>query len=417
MSTLDSLLQYKSQQDAIQQNNASSISKAVDTFNQLRQQGIQNKMSMLQTRLGAAQSGISIGSNGELSYNPSLLNPLSQIMAGAKLQADAKTAENPQLYQMAASAINRLMGNNSSVQPAQGGFQTSQGNIPIGQQQQPSSTSIDSFMPPSTSTTSPSPTQMTPMSASIDPISGLPTVQAKNVQGEAQSAAISKKATDLAGAQSDAEIGQARDGAQMQLIAQSIKNMNNIHKELSEKGFAGNVYGPAAIANLDKIPTKGLQDSLVPPEVQKLAGQFNAARNETLVKVQPILSQQFGQAGSTRIMDSLINLSKGEFGDLNTPHAQFEGQASGSLGSLYRIKLAGDKYLTDLKSQGQSLPKDEKTVTDEIYKRMGDLTPDQNKQLQDMTNNVLGKSSQPPSGAAFFSKSTGKYYDSNKRPL
>lgn len=116
MSTLQALLQYKENQEAQQRATVESISKSVDTFNALRQQGIQNKLGMLTTKISAAQSGIAVGPNGELSYNPSLLNPLSQIMAATKLQADAKTAGNATIYGMAGNAINGLTGNSSSPQ-------------------------------------------------------------------------------------------------------------------------------------------------------------------------------------------------------------------------------------------------------------------------------------------------------------
>ena len=385
MSTLNALLQWKQNQDAIQQNNAASISRAVDTFNQLRQQGIQNKMAMLQTKVGAAQSGIAIGEDGRLSYDPSLLNPLSQIMAASKLQADASQAGNSQVYGMAGDAINRMLGNSQPSSAVPGGFQTSQGVIPVG-----GSPVASPVASPVVSPVAAQSGGLTPMSASTK--SGMSTIESKNIPAEAQAAATTKKATDLAGAQSDAEVSQSRDVAQMGLIAQSMKNMLNIHKELSDKGFAGNVYGPGVISNLNMIPSTSLQNKLVPPDVQNLAGKFTSARNEAVQKVIPMLSQQFGKEGSSRIMDSLLDLAKGELGDLSTPHTQMEGQAEGTLGSLYRIKMAGDKYLADLKSQGQSIPSDEKSVTEGIYSKMGDLTPEQNNQLQAMTKNVLGNS-------------------------
>lgn len=387
--TLDAVLHLIDVRNVQQQQQADNFTKGIDSLNQMQQNIAQNRLTAMNTKVGAAQSGIAIGPNGELSYNPSLLNPLSQIMAGAKLQADAKTAGNPRLYNMAGSAIQRLMGAASgSVQPTQAGFQTSQGMIPVGGGQ--SATDPNSYLSSASASIAPGP--MTPMSASTDPISGLSTVQSENIPAKVASAAATTKATNLAGAQTDAEVSQARDDAQMSLISQSMKNMLNIHKQLSDKGFAGNVYGPGLISNLNKIPTKSLQESLVPPDVQDLAGKFTSARNEAVQKVIPMLSQQFGKEGSSRIMDSLLDLAKGELGDLSTPHSQMIGQASGTLGSLYRIKLAGDKYLSDLKSMNQPIPKDEDTVKNEIYKRMGDLTPKQNSQLQDMTNSVLGKS-------------------------
>lgn len=129
-SALDAILQIRQSEQDQRNLQQQQIMQAFQNFQQSRQFNAQQQLAGLQTKIGAAQSGIAIGPNNELSYNPSLLNPLSQVMMGAKLQADAKTAGNPALYKMAGGAINNLLGDQEQPSTSQAqGFQTSQGTI------------------------------------------------------------------------------------------------------------------------------------------------------------------------------------------------------------------------------------------------------------------------------------------------
>lgn len=119
MSTLSDILQYKEYQDNVQRDNAASIGRAFDTFNQVRQQGIQNQLASLQTRGQLAEGGIGVGPDGSLRRDNSLLNPVQMIMQGAQLQANAKTAGNAQLYNMSGNLLSSMLGGGGQQQQPQ----------------------------------------------------------------------------------------------------------------------------------------------------------------------------------------------------------------------------------------------------------------------------------------------------------
>lgn len=391
-SALEAVLNLKAQEKAQQQQASDNITQAVQMLQQAKQQSIQNQMAALQYKSGLAEKGLKQNSDGSYQYDPSVMNPLQQVLTGTKLQADAKTAGNKKVYDMASNVLNNLLpGNNDSA--------NIQSSSPI-----PAGTPLAQVLAP-TATQTPATTSavMTPTSqtSQTDPITGLTTGTTTMTNIPAKLAET--KATDVAKEQAQAEIGSSRDTAQFQMVAQGLKNLNEIHKKLSDQNLAGNSLANLISTHYQNIPNQDLQNKIVSPENQKLIGKFISARNEALVKIQPILSQQFGQAGTSRIMQSLVELSKGEFGDLGTPHAQFEGQAEGTLGSFYRFKIASDKYLDGLKKAGQSLPENtvdgQNQVIQGIASNLGDLNPSQQKQLDSIVNSTLGKSNQSlPSG-------------------
>ncbi len=393
----------KATEAAQQKAQSDSLLQATQLFQQAKQQSLQNQLSVMQYKAGLAERGLVPDNNqpGGFRYDPTLTSPLANILTATKLQADAKTAGNKSIYDMAGGVLSGLT-NGGQMQIPQAPAIAS--GSPLGQAIAPSVIAPNSGA-------SNSPLTVTGQTSQTDPITGLTTGTTTSTNIPAKVAEA--KATDLGKEQTAAQIGSSRDTAQMQMIAQGLKNLNNIHKELSDKGAAGNSLANFVANNYQNIPNKDFQNKLVPPDTQKLIGKFISARNESLVKIQPILSQQFGQAGTSRIMESLVNLSKGEFGDLGTPHAQFEGQAEGTLGSFYRFKLASDKYLQGLKEAGQPIPKDENAVAQGIYSNMADLTPEQNKQLKSLVSSTLGGSTKkaPPLGATHYSASTDKYYN------
>ncbi len=107
---LDAVLQLKAQQAADQKAQSDSILQATQLFNQARQQALSNQLGIMQYKAGLAEKGLVPQSDGSFKYDPSLTNPLSQIMTATKLQADAQTAQNPQVYQMAQDSISKLLG-------------------------------------------------------------------------------------------------------------------------------------------------------------------------------------------------------------------------------------------------------------------------------------------------------------------
>lgn len=366
MGALEAVLNLKAQEKAAEQQRNDNLTQGIQLFNQAVQQSKQNQFQQLQYKAGLAEKGLIADSTSLSGFkrDTSLMSPLEQLIQTGQA-ADA----NNKIMAAGGQGFNLFGGNAGSgvtiPQPSVGGAIGNTINAPA--------------INPATS----NPGIVSGQNLNV---AGVPT-ETKIEYPAADAAKAS--ATDLGKATADAQTTSARDTAQLQMVSQGIKNMNDIHKQLVDKGLAGDIYRAGIMNNVDKLPLE--MQKLVPQDAQKLAGQFTSARNETLVKVQPILSQQFGQAGSVRIMESLLNLSKGEFGDLSTPRAQFEGQAEGTLGSLFRIKLGSDRYLQELKKSGQKLPTDEKSVIDGISANMSDLSPGQEKQLKGLVENTLGK--------------------------
>lgn len=205
--------------------------------------------------------------------------------------------------------------------------------------------------------------------------------------------------TKLAEEQANAQIGLAKDTSQLGLIAKSYKNLLDLHKSLADKGLAGNAEAAFKVDNYNKIPNFGFGGPNgmfgINPNDSKDIGKYVSARNETLLKTQPILSQQIGGAnGSTRIMESVLKLAGAELGDLSTPHSQMIGQTEGTVGTLYRIQQASQQYLDLLKSNGI----DPKTVNPDeaaaqitnLYSKMADMTPEQSQQVGALLGDVTG---------------------------
>lgn len=217
-----------------------------------------------------------------------------------------------------------------------------------------------------------------------------------NPAAQAQIKGAETGASAMASAQAEANIGVAKDAQQLGMITNALKPlMESYDKVYNSKVVgilpaAGDVYGSGVVKNLDWVP-RGAQSSVVNPDTQAAAGQFLANKNEIVTKLQPLLSQQFGKDGSTRIMDSLLKMSQNEIGDLNTPKAQLHGQVAGTISSLYRIAKAAQGYKQDLDNSGQSAP-DPDTAAKEIMNRMSlqQQTPQEQQELQGLINDTLG---------------------------
>lgn len=220
-----------------------------------------------------------------------------------------------------------------------------------------------------------------------------------NPAAEANVAGAKEFSGKMAGEQAGAQAGVAKDTQQLAMITNAIKPLaENYDKVYNSKvggvlPAAGDVYGSTIVKNADWLP-RGIQNSVVPPETQQAAGQFLANKNELVTKLQPLLSQQFGKDGSSRIMESLLNMSQNEIGDLNTPRDQFHGQITGTISSLYRIAKASQAYKQDLDTSGQSSP-NPTVAAQEIMKRMSlqNMGPSESKELQGLIDGTLGNNS------------------------
>lgn len=227
-------------------------------------------------------------------------------------------------------------------------------------------------------------------------------VDVQNIPGQSKLAAAKSYAEKSGGAQQGAQEGEARDIQQLAMVKNAIKPLVESYDQVYNSNVlgglpgAGDIYGSAVVKNANWIPRKF--QGAVPSETQNYAGQFLANKNELVTKLQPLLSQQFGKEGSSRIMEKLVDMSQQEIGDLSTPRDQFHGQITGTMSSLYRIAKASQAYAKDLAESGQSMPNPD-TAAQEISRRMSmqDLSPKEQKELQGMIDDVLGKKELPKS--------------------
>lgn len=250
-------------------------------------------------------------------------------------------------------------------------------------------------------------TSMSPMNPTNGPVvTGMtqkafepPSITMQNPAGEAAVAGAKGYSEKMSGEMAGAQVGTAKDIQQLGMIKNAIKPLvESYDKAYNSKAgglpAAGDIYGSTIAKNTDFIP-RAFQNSIVPADTQKATGQFLANKNELVTKLQPLLSQQFGKDGSSRIMESLLNMSQQEIGDLNTPRDQFHGQLTGTISSLYRIAKASQAYKQDLQNSGQSAP-DPDVAAQEIAKRMQlqTLQPEEQKELQGMIDDTLGNKPQ-----------------------
>lgn len=259
----------------------------------------------------------------------------------------------------------------------------------------PSSGSMSSVNPSS------GPVQ-TSMTSEMQPYVGMvpKSITTANPAGEGIVAGAKEYATKMSGEAAGAQTGVAKDIQQLAMVKNAIKPLVENYDKVYNSKVAGNIpaggdiYGSTLVKHADAIPR--FAQGIVPPETQNAAGQFLANRNELTVKLQPMLSQQFGKDGSSRIMETLINMSKQELGDLNTPRDQFHGQITGTINSLYRIAKASQAYKEDLQASGQAAPEPE-VAAQEIARRMQSqtLSSDEQKELQGLIDDTLGNKKQP----------------------
>lgn len=221
-------------------------------------------------------------------------------------------------------------------------------------------------------------------------------IKTQNPQAEASLASAktfgSKQAEQMMGAQES----ESRDIQQLGMVKNALKPLVDSYNQVYDKkvlgmGAAGDAYGSNIVKNSKFVP-RGLQDKIVGSDVQQAAGQFLSNKNEIITKLQPLLSQQFGKEGSSRIMESLVHMSQQEIGDLDTPKDQFYGQISGTISSLYRIAKASQAYAKDLSQSGKPIP-DPDTAAQEISRRMAfqNLSDGEQKELKGIIDDTLGQ--------------------------
>lgn len=247
----------------------------------------------------------------------------------------------------------------------------------------------------------------TPMgSFSLQNPAGEAAIQSAKSQAEANVAVPKEYATSMAKTQALAQENLARDNTQMMSVFQTLKNLHDIHSKLADQNLAGTHLGEVGshalpflgdIAALTGNKPENLQNAVMSPENQNLIGQFQAGRNEGITRAIQPLQNQVDKTGSSRISESLMKMTEGEYGTLKDTRPQFEGKTLGTAKTLYRITLASQLYADQLKAQGLQLNSKDKNfdpdkVASDIFNNAQNikLSPAQEAQFNQYANQILG---------------------------
>jgi len=235
-----------------------------------------------------------------------------------------------------------------------------------------------------------------------------------SAQGEANVAPSKEFSTKMAGTQAQAQENIARDNSQMTSVFATLKNLHDIHGQLASQNLAGTHLGEVGMGAMPYVgdvaaltgqnPTN-LQNKIISPENQSLIGQFQSGRNEGITRaIQPI-QNQVDKTGSSRISDSLMHMTEGEYGELTDPQAEFDGKTLGTAKTLYRITLASQNYADQLKAQGIKLNSNDPnfnpdTIAQHIYNQAQGIqfTPAQAKDFNGYANQIMGSKGTDYSG-------------------
>lgn len=180
----------------------------------------------------------------------------------------------------------------------------------------------------------------------------------------------------------------SRDKANLDMLSGAAKDLYTNYKNAVNNGLGGNF--------LNSMKFKAMKSGIMPiPEGTDVdsAGRFIASRNELITKMQPILSQQFGKDGSSRIMESLLQLAGKEIPDLNTPPAVARGQIAGTVRSMYRFLKGSQDYAKQLgidTKQLANLPNSGQIV-DQIWNNpTANMSPKEEDMLNKTMKNIFG---------------------------
>ena len=247
----------------------------------------------------------------------------------------------------------------------------------------------------------------------INPVGEQVKAQA-TAQGEANVAPSKEYATKMADTQALSQENIARDNTQMTSVFATLKNLHDIHSQLASQNLAGTHLGELEqegmpyvgdVAALTDQKPADLQNNIMSPDNQNLIGQFQAGRNEGITRsIQPI-QNQVDKTGASRISESLMDMTKGEYGDLTDSQATFDGKTLGTAKTLYRITLASQNYADQLKAQGIKLNSNDPnfnpdTIAQHIYNQAQEIqfTPAQAKDFNGYANQIMGSKNVDYSG-------------------
>jgi hypothetical protein len=150
----------------------------------------------------------------------------------------------------------------------------------------------------------------------------------------------------------DAAQTTSRDIAQFNMLGDTLKGLTGYYDQASKGGFAGDKL-KAGFGNLitEGYLPKGIYDKVISTDQKeglKGVSAFVAGRNELITKLQPMLSQQFGKEGTTRIMDSMLKMTNKEIGSLDQPRDAFIARSKATMKNMHRFIKGSADYASRL---------------------------------------------------------------------
>lgn len=186
---------------------------------------------------------------------------------------------------------------------------------------------------------------------------------------KAKGAAMDESAKNIVGAQTSV----ARDSANVNMFAGVGRQLMDYYDQAYKNGWAGDQYRAALgqkIVNgaipkgigLDKVA-----DSTAP------VGAFNAVGNEWMTRMTPVMQEQFGKEGGSRIMDSMLKMAAKETPGLNQPRAAVQSQLGATYKNLMRFTMGTADYKSRLGDVdiNNSTPQD---TVDNVTKKLWNMS-------------------------------------------
>lgn len=361
-SALEAVLSLKANQQAQEQQRSENLSQGLQMLAQAKQQAITNNMAQMQYKAGLAERGLvpDESTPSGFRFDASTMNPFQQILTGTKLQADAKTAGNKQIYDLAGKMLNSLPGQQQSI-PQSSPIPT---GSPIGQV----IGTPQSAAPLSSPVTSGQNSVMTPtgQTSQTDPITGLTTgtTTSTNIPADVAKA----NAIELGREQVSGQKAVAVDKTLTDSLTQHMLGRSRSYATAFNGGMAGGQGQVFAGQKLGQEPLLSGMENIYDPKAVTAASDFDSSTNGMVARAQQYFASQVGTgASSTRLFTTVIDMLKQEFGTRKDSPVSLMGRNSGTTRTMYILGKAGQEYLDNL-SPEQKIALQNNTMPDSQVK-------------------------------------------------
>lgn len=229
---------------------------------------------------------------------------------------------------------------------------------------------------------------------------------------KAAGSALDAQATNVTEAQKSV----ARDSADANMMAGVGRQMMDYYDQADKNGLAGDKYRAWF--------GQKIADGSFPKEMSGLlpdaspVGAFNTVGNEWKTRMSPIMQEQFGKEGSSRIMDSMLSMMDKEVPGLAQPRNVVQSQLKATYKNLVRFTFASGDYISRLGSNMNIDGNTPQATVDNVAKKLWNmssvsLNPQIEKKADDIAayitkDNDYQFAKNPDSGAIAIKENGGK---------